>query len=478
MLNLGKFGTSLCFAISFAATATYYYQIEKKEHSALLALNTDTIVETAYEFDSAVVRFLSLATSENKTIVNNAISYIDSNWKEGYEIMLMESIYFNSNQKTSNRLLHLLERKTNKKFGFDFDKWFQWIWKKNPSYTDEYYEFKAEIHKRIDSKFNTYFLGREDQSTIRLDEVRWGGVIQDGIPPLRGPKMITSKEANYLKDSNVIFGIEVNGDARAYPKRILAWHEMFVDTVGDVPVAGVYCTLCGTVILYKTEHKGVSHEIGTSGFLYRSNKLMYDKATQSLWSTLEGEPIIGPLVGKGIKLEYLSVVTTTWGEWKKRHPETKVLSLDTGHQRNYGEGVAYKDYFSTDELMFTIPEIDRSLKNKDEILSIRLPDVPDENYAISSKFLRQNSVYNSKIGNVSYTVFTDKTGAHRVFKTGKIKFKEYDKIATVKDTNGVIWKVSEEKMTSTIGEVLERFPTHNAFWFGYKAAFPNTILID
>lgn len=478
MLNLGKFGTSLCFAISFAAAATYYYQIEKKDHLTLLTLNTETIVKTTYEFDNTVDSFLSLAISENETIVNHAISYIDSNWEESFEIMLLESIYFNKNQKISNRLLHLLERKTNKKFGFDFDKWFQWIWNKKPSYTDEYYEFKAKVHKRMDSKFETYFLGREDQSTIRLDEIRWGGVIQDGIPPLRGPKMITSDQSNYLKDSNIIFGIEVNGDARAYPKRILAWHEMFVDTVGEIPVAGVYCTLCGTVILYKTEHKGVNHEIGTSGFLYRSNKLMYDKVTQSLWSTLEGEPVIGSLVGKGIKLEYLSVVTTTWGEWKKRHPKTKVLSLDTGHQRNYGEGVAYKDYFSTDKLMFTVPEIDRSLKNKDEILSIRLPEVPDENYAISSKFLKKNSIYKSKIGNVSYTVFTDRTGAHRVFKTEEIKFKEYDKIETVKDTNGIIWKISEEKMTNTKGENLERFATHNSFWFAYKAAFPNTILIN
>ena len=75
-----------------------------------------------------------------------------------------------------------------------------------------------------------------------------------------------------------MFGLAVNGDVRAYPRRILGWHEMFVDEVGGVPVAGVYCTLCGTMILYKTEVEGVNHELGTSGFLYRSNKLMYDQA--------------------------------------------------------------------------------------------------------------------------------------------------------------------------------------------------------
>ncbi|MEP1140266.1 MAG: DUF3179 domain-containing (seleno)protein [Balneola sp.] len=142
---------------------------------------------------------------------------------------------------------------------------------------------------------------------MRLDEIRWGGVRQDGIPPLRDPKMISAKEADYLGDKDVVFGIEVNGDVRAYPKRILAWHEMFVDEVGGEKLAGVYCTLCGTAILFKTEHEGVNHEIGTSGFLYRSNKLMYDKATQSLWNTLQGKPVVGPLVGKGIRLEHLSV---------------------------------------------------------------------------------------------------------------------------------------------------------------------------
>ena len=115
------------------------------------------------------------------------------------------------------------------------------------------------------------------------------------------------------------------------------------------------------MVLYETRHKGVSHALGTSGFLYRSNKLMYDRETSSLWSTLHGTPVIGPLVGKGISLKRRSVVTTTWSEWKKRHPQTTVLSLDTGHRRDYGEGVAYQDYFSTDEVMFSVPQLDLSL---------------------------------------------------------------------------------------------------------------------
>ncbi|MFS4455645.1 DUF3179 domain-containing protein [Maribacter sp. 2304DJ31-5] len=420
--------------------------------------------------------FLKLLSTTDKEVLDHLIHKIDKNWEESLEILLLESIYF-SNNKLRSKLISLFKKKTGQKYDPSYDAWFQYVWNKKANYPPDYFEFKAKIHETIDPKFYRYFSGREKQSLIRLDEVRWGGVLQDGIPPLRNPRMVASENADYLADDNIVFGIEINGDARAYPKRILAWHEMFVDTVGTIPVAGVYCTLCGTVILYKTIHNGVEHQMGTSGFLYRSNKLMYDRTTQSLWSTLEGEPVIGPLADKGIRLDYLSVVTTTWGEWKKLHPKTTVLSLHTGHRRNYGEGVAYNAYFATDDLMFTVPKIDRSLKNKDEILSVRLPGTTAENLAISSKFLRKNPIYSATIGNVHFVVFTDKSGAHRVYFSKGIKFDSYDRSVTTYDNQGGKWTIAEEGMTNTKGETLKRFPTHNAFWFGYKAAFPDTQLI-
>lgn len=472
--------TSIFFALSFAAIASFYhfnYNVKNWTHlGKITKFDTENYYISSNK-NSIVDDFLKIVIKGDELTINQAIYRIELNWKESYEIMLFESIYYSENTSYANRLMNLLKEKTGKNYDFDFDKWYQYFWNKDATYEDIYFEFKAKIYERIDSKFGSYFLDRSAQSKIRLDEVRWGGVHQDGIPPLRNPKMISSKEATYLKDSDIVFGIEVNGDTRAYPKRILAWHEMFVDTVGDTPVAGVYCTLCGTVILYKTEYNGVDHEIGTSGFLYRSNKLMYDKKSQSLWSTLEGEPVIGPLVGKGIKLEYLSVVTTTWGEWKNRHPETMVLSLKTGHRRDYNEGIAYQSYFATDDLMFTIPKIDKSLKNKDQILSVQLPDITDKKLAISSNFLKKNKIYQSTIADVNFTVFTDKSGAHRVYKTKNTKFLNYDGYSTVTDKNQNIWKLNEESMKNKNGQTLERLPTYNAFWFGYKAAFPETKLI-
>jgi len=422
--------------------------------------------------------FLDFFQSTNPKVHENAMDYIETNWSESFEILAIESLYFLNQPLSTLKLFNILSKKTGKQYGYDFNKWYQYVWNKKPTYTDDYYEFKAALHTSIDNRFDAYFLNRKNLSTIRLDEVRWGGVIQDGIPPLRNPKMISANNANYLDDSDIVFGISINGDTRAYPKRILAWHEMFTDTVGDTPVAGVYCTLCGTVILYKTEKDGGKYKMGTSGFLYRSNKLMYDQKTQSLWNTLWGKPVIGPLVGKGIELEYLSVVTTTWGDWKKLHPNTTVLSLQTGHNRDYGEGIAYQDYFATDKLMFSIPKRDKRLKNKQEILAIRLPSETDENIAISSKFLKKNEIYTSQINNKNFTVFTDKSGAQRVYFTKKIQFISYNKQASTTDQDGNIWTLYENRLeNNTTKEVLQRLPTHNAFWFGYKAAFPEVKLI-
>ena len=340
-----------------------------------------------------------------------------------------------------------------------------------------YADFKAGLYSHMDPKFTTYFKGRQDSARIRLDEIRWGGVRQDGIPPLRNPEMITADKAAYLEDDNVVFGIEINGDVRAYPKRILAWHEMFTDNIGGVEIAGVYCTLCGTVIPFRTKFNDVQHNLGTSGFLYRSNKLMYDRKTQSLWSTTRGEPVMGPLVDKGIKLEYESVVTTTWGEWRKRHPKTTVLSLNTGHDRPYGEGVAYAEYFGTDKLMFNTPFKDDRLANKREILALRFAAAPDQQLAIDTEFLKKNPLYTGKIGAQEFIVLTDKSGANRVYDPQSIKLVDYDQAGAVTDDQGNQWKVEESRLVGAGDKQLKRLPYHRAFWFGWHAAFPQTQLI-
>ncbi len=412
----------------------------------------------------------------NDEMQREALVYLEKNWSNAFIPMILEVIYLHRDPRVNQALVSLMQEMSKQNFGFDFNQWYKWIWSKPELITENYADFKAGLYKRIDPKFETYFAGRYE-SDIRLDEIRWGGVQQDGIPPLRAPKMVAVEEASYLEDDNVVFGIEVNGDVRAYPKRILAWHEMFVDEVGGQNLAGVYCTLCGTVILYNTTLNEVNHEVGTSGFLYRSNKLMYDKATQSLWNTLWGTPVLGPLRGKGIELEKLSVVTTTWGEWKRRHPETTVLSITTGHRRDYDEGAAYKDYFATDRLMFTTPFDDGRLKNKQEVLALKFPEYPRGQMAISIDFLSKRPVYQNNLGKVKFVVFTDTSGANRVYEAKGYKFKSFDGNETITDKEGGEWKLYEDRIEKSDGTKLQRLPYHRAFWFGWKAAYPNTKLI-
>lgn len=387
----------------------------------------------------------------------------------------LEVFNFIPDRGIRSHLLRELKQETGQDFGTDLNRWFRWMWNEPAINARGYDAFKAEFYERIDSRFGKYFRDRGDTARIRLDEVRWGGVHQDGIPPLRNPKMLPAFDADYLDKDDVIFGIEVNGDFRAYPKRILAWHEMATDRVGGVEVILVYCTLCGTVILYDAEYKGVKHDIGTSGFLNRSNKLMYDKATQSLWNTLTGEPVIGPLADSGIALDHRSVVTTTWGKWKDLHPTTKVLSLKTGHRRDYDEGVAYHDYFATDDLMFNTPFTDSRLANKQEVLALRFKGQPGS-LAIDTDYLKNNSVYAGKLGTQRFVVLTDETGANRVYDPGGVEIISSNG-RTATDKQGRRWKISEARLTSNDGTELKRLPYHRAFWFGWQAAYPSTTLV-
>ena len=390
--------------------------------------------------------------------------------------MLLESFWFTRIRPARAGIAHLLERASGRAFDGDPNPWYEWLWSIEPGEHPEYAEFKAALYEQVDPRFREYF-DKRPKALIRLDEIRWGGVQRDGIPPLKNPKMIAAKDAAYLEDGNIVFGVAIDGDVRAYPKRILAWHEMVKDRIAGRELNGVYCTLCGSMILYDATVAGVHHELGTSGFLYRSNKLMYDHATKSLWSTLTGTPVVGALVGKGIELKPLYVVTTTWGEWKKRHPGTTVLSRDTGHVRDYREGAAYQEYFATDRLMFGVPKLDARLANKAEVLALRFPDAPGEQLAIAADFLSANHVYHDRIGKQGFVVFTDASGANRVYESRGVTFAGWNGEAVARDRGGRSWAVTESAISGPSGETLKRLPAHRAFWFGWYSAYPKTRLV-
>ena len=404
------------------------------------------------------------------------LDQLDENWSPEYIPVLVEFLRLETDRVFLKEIGSLLVEKTGEKYGRDPLSWLEWLWDRDAVYGEYYGDFKATYYQYIDPKFKKYFLNRGATAKIRLDEIVWGGVKQDGIPPLRQPKLLKAEEASYLRNSDVVFGAYINGVAKAYPKRILAWHELFVDDFGKAKIAGVYCTLCGTVIAYDMVNNGKYHDLGTSGFLYRSNKLMYDRKTQSLWNTIEGSPVVGPLSDKNIVLETYSIVTTTWGEWKKTHPDTEVLSLDTGHSRDYSEGAAYSDYFATDRLMFPVPSLDNKLKNKAEVLIIRAPNYRQDPLAISIDYLRKKKWYQGKIQGTDFVVIADKTGAARAFETNGIEFASFKK-GQIIDKKGVAWRLEKDKLVSSDNQTLTQLSSHNIFWFAWFNSYPNTRLV-
>lgn len=381
-----------------------------------------------------------------------------------------------------SRLISFLERQTGKRFDPLLRGWREWMWTLKYEPHPEYAPFKGMVYAAIDPRMQRFF-PPQVRSLIRLDEIDWGGVTVNGIPPLHYPKTLRAADARYLRDNHVVFGVVVNGEARAYPKRILAWHEMAIDSLGGVEVTVVYCTLCGTVIPYHSVIGGKRIRFGTSGLLYRSNKLMFDEETMSLWNTIDGTPVVGALAGSGLQLTSHPAVTTTWGEWRAAHPETTVLSLETGHQRDYSEGAAYRDYFSHDRLYFQVSNTDRRLKNKAEILAMRVRPVAAGEplpVAIAADFLKRSPVFHFEAAGRRLLALTSRQGANRVYLLNQhqVAFPSQTVTDALLDGSGRKWIVREDAVTLEDGSIsLPRYAAHRAFWFGWFAQYPETLLI-
>ncbi|MGH7253469.1 MAG: DUF3179 domain-containing protein, partial [Nitrospiraceae bacterium] len=191
--------------------------------------------------------------------------------------------------------------------------------------------------------------------SVPLDQIISGGPGKDGIPAILKPVFVPASKAVFLNDDDRVLGLSLAGEAKAYPIKILNWHEIVNDTIGGRPVAVTYCPLCGSGIAIVTEVQRRRYTFGVSGLLYQSDLLMYDHQTESLWSQIAMEAVTGPLIGT--KLTPLFLEHTAWGEWKAIHPTTLVLSTQTGYARNYDVD-PYFGYTQRADLMFSTNKVD------------------------------------------------------------------------------------------------------------------------
>ncbi len=351
------------------------------------------------------------------------------------------------------------------------DTWFDWmLWQERQEAIvphAAFGPFKRDVFLSIDPNFANFLrpehLAR-DRMKIRLEEITWGGVVKDGIPSLDFPEMIEADAADYLLDDDLVFGVAIEGDVRAYPLRIMGWHEMFNDRVGGVPVALAYCTLCGAGILFETQVDGRDEPLvfGSSGFLYRSHKLMFDRQTHSLWNQFTGKPVSGELVGSKIELKQRPVVISTWRDWQNQNPGTSVLSLETGHPRDYGSGLVYQDYFASPDLMFPA-EVDESrLRQKGYVFGIRTFGAAK---AWPVAAFEGGRVINDRVGDLNVVLIGDADGRTvRAYDRGHREFTFDGGELRV----GVEqWRQAENALTGPDDEIAPRIAGHVAYWFAW-----------
>lgn len=205
--------------------------------------------------------------------------------------------------------------------------------------------------------------------SVPLEQIESGGPRKDGIPALLDPRFVPAREATFLEDHDRILGLSRGREAKAYAVRILNWHEVVNDSIGGRSVVITYCPLCGTGIAFSADVEGQLHTFGVSGLVYQSNLLMYDHQTESLWSQASMEAVAGPLTGS--KLTPLYLVHTTWAEWKREHPNTLVLSADTGHDRDYGRD-PYENYAKRRDLMFDVTNFDPTYHPKTWVVGVEI----------------------------------------------------------------------------------------------------------
>lgn len=173
-----------------------------------------------------------------------------------------------------------------------------------------------------------------DKSSIDLARVLSGGPPRDGIPSIDDPLFEPAHSHDTLEAADPVVGLAINGDARAYPLRILTWHEIVNDVVGGVPVAVTYCPLCNSAPVFESTVGGQVLEFGTSGKLKDSNLIMYDRATESWWQQFTGEAIVGAMTGARLKL--VPARLQSWSEFLAEHPQGQVLVPNNDRMRDYG----------------------------------------------------------------------------------------------------------------------------------------------
>ncbi len=313
------------------------------------------------------------------------------------------------------------------------------------------------------------------KAIVPVNQIVSGGPPRDGIPSIDRPKFVSAEEAD-LQNGDLVLGLEINGDVRAYPLDILVWHEIVNDVVGGEPVAVTYCPLCFTNQVFKRTIEGEVVEFGTSGKLYNSNLVMYDRSTESYWSQAMSQAIVGERAGH--MLERVPFDVGYWEDWKALYPETKVLSQDTGFGRPYGAD-PYGNYYTSPEILFPVSHRDDRLGPKEIVIGLEHSGTYRA-YPLS-EIEERNTINDELEGRhiliTSHYPFMARAFDRTVGDDGQVLEFEYKDESMIDLQTGSVWDFDGTAVKGELeGKQLERLPFDQGFWFEWVTFHPETQL--
>ncbi len=328
---------------------------------------------------------------------------------------------------------------------------------------------------------------------VDLAEIRSGGPPPDGIPSIDDPKFLDPAEVDFLEETEPVLAVDIDGDVRVYPVQILMWHEIVNDTVGGIPVAVTYCPLCNSAVAYDRRVDGRVLEFGTSGLLWNSALVMYDRQTETLWSHFTGEGIVGELTGT--EIDTFPVATVPWGVWRDANPDGLVLSRDTGFDRAYGRN-PYPGYDDvTSEPFLFEGEVDGRYTAMTRIVGV---EIGDDALGVPLVTLQDERVVIAQVAGTDLVMFwapgtasaldaADVAGGDDIGATGvfvpvvdgePLTFAAMDD-GFVDAETGSTWNLLGQATDGPLeGSSLEAVEHVDTFWFAWSAFRPDSAILE
>ncbi len=331
----------------------------------------------------------------------------------------------------------------------------------------------TSTEKASEGDFNVTESG--ERYRVNPDKLVQGCPGMDCIPSIDDPQFISAEEASsWLKDDDLVLAVEINNQTKAYPFKILTLHEIVNDELAGEPIAATYCPLCRSGFVFSRELGDRTLELGVSGKLYNANLVMYDRNTETYWSQIGGEAIVGPLVPQS--LDIITSTITEWGKWTDAHPGTQVLSRETGiYDPSSYDRNPYSGYEDSSRVGFGTGSTDDRLHPKALVYGVSLDGeskaFPEE------KIEKENAINDAVGGHPVLMVENQDTGGIEIFSRdingGTLEFKvENGKLL---DSNGNQWSFDGEALEGeNKGSKLERIASHGIYWFAWSEFHPKT----